>query len=68
MTMIEEVKKDIKNSLNKMQENIGKQVEAHKEKTQKSHKELEENTTKQVKELKKKNPGSKNGNKNHLKK
>jgi hypothetical protein len=39
-------KKDINNSLKKIQESIGKQVEAIKEETQKSLKELQENTPK----------------------
>ena len=51
--MIEDFKKDIKNSLKEIQENTGEQVEALKEETQKSLKELWENTTKQVKELNK---------------
>ena len=37
-------KKDINNSLKEIQDNTGKQVEAHKEETQKSFKELQENT------------------------
>ena len=53
MMMIEDIKKDINNSLKEIQENTGKQVEALKEETQKSLKELQENTTKQVKELNK---------------
>jgi predicted nucleic acid-binding Zn-ribbon protein len=51
--MIEDFKKDIKNSLKEIQENTDKQVEALKEETQKSLKELHENTTKQVKKLNK---------------
>ena len=46
MMMMDNFKKEI-------QENTGKQLEAHKEETQKSLKELKENTTKQVKELNK---------------
>ena len=46
MMMIEDFKKDINNSLKKIQESIGKQVEAIKEETQKSLKELQENTPK----------------------
>ena len=53
MMMIEDIKKDINNSLKEIQENTGKQLEALKEETQKSLKELQENTTKQVKELNK---------------
>jgi DNA repair exonuclease SbcCD ATPase subunit len=52
MTVIENFKKDINNSLKEIQ-NTGKQLEALKEETQKSLKELQENTTKQVKELNK---------------
>jgi len=51
MTLIENFKKDINNSLKEIQENTGKQIEALKEETLKSLKELQENTTKQVKEL-----------------
>jgi vacuolar-type H+-ATPase subunit E/Vma4 len=50
MMMIENIKKDINNSLKEIQENTGKQPEALKEETQKSLKELQENTIKQVKE------------------
>jgi DNA anti-recombination protein RmuC len=46
MTMIEDFKKDINNSLKEIQEKIGKQVEALKEETQKSLKELQENIIK----------------------
>ena len=53
MTIIEDFKKDINNSLREIQENTGKQVETLKEETQKSLKDLQENTTKQVKELNK---------------
>jgi len=45
--MMEDFKKDIKNSLREIQESTSKQIE-----TQKLLKELQENTTKQVKELK----------------
>jgi hypothetical protein len=45
MMMIEEFKRDINNSLKKIQENTGKLVEDLKEETQKSLKELQENTT-----------------------
>jgi hypothetical protein len=38
--MIEDIKKDINNSLKEIQENTGKQVEVLKEETQKSLKEL----------------------------
>jgi len=50
--MMEDFKKDIKNSLRKMQENINKQVETYREESQKSLKELQENTIKHVRELK----------------
>jgi vacuolar-type H+-ATPase subunit E/Vma4 len=46
MMMIEDIKKDIKNSLKEIQENTSKQVEDLKEDTQKSLKELQENTIK----------------------
>jgi hypothetical protein len=46
MMMIEDIKKNINNSLKEKQENTGKQLEALKEKkTQKSLKELQENTS-----------------------
>ena len=41
--MIEDFKKDIKNSLKEIKENRGKQVDALKEETQTSLKELQEN-------------------------
>jgi hypothetical protein len=53
MMIIENFKKDIKNSLKEIQENTGKQVENLKEETQKYLKELQENTIKQVKKLNK---------------
>jgi chromosome segregation ATPase len=55
MMMIEDFKMDINNSRKDIQENIGKQLEALKEKTQTStsFKELQESTTKQVKETNK---------------
>jgi gas vesicle protein len=53
MMMIEEFKKDIKNSFKEIQEDTGKQVEDLKEEIQKSLKELQESTTKQMKELNK---------------
>jgi DNA anti-recombination protein RmuC len=53
MMLVEDFKKDIKNSLKEIQENTAKQVEALKEETQKRLKELQENTTKQVVELNK---------------
>jgi vacuolar-type H+-ATPase subunit E/Vma4 len=46
--MMEDIKKDINNSLKEIQENTGKKVEDLKEETQKSIKELQENTIKQV--------------------
>jgi hypothetical protein len=51
--LVEDIKKDINNSLKEIQENTAKKVEALKEETQKFLKELQENTTKQVAELKK---------------
>jgi hypothetical protein len=51
VTMMEDFKKDINNSLKEIQENTGKQVETLKEETQKSLKELKENTIKQAKEM-----------------
>jgi len=50
--MMEDIKKDIQNSLREMQENTSKQVEALGGKIQISLKELQENTIKQIKELK----------------
>jgi len=50
--MMEDFKKDIKNSLRETQENINKQVEAYREESQKSLKEFQKYTIKQVKELK----------------
>ena len=50
--MVEDIKKDLNNSLKEIQENTAKQVEDIKEEAQKSLKELQENTTKQVVELK----------------
>ena len=48
--IIEDIKKDINNSLKEIQENTVKQLEALKEETQKSLEELQENIIKQVKE------------------
>jgi predicted RNase H-like nuclease (RuvC/YqgF family) len=53
MMMVEDIKKDVNNSLKEIQENTAKKVEDIKEKAQKSLKELQENTTKQVMELNK---------------
>ena len=53
MMIIEDIKKDINNSLKEIQESTGKQLEALKEETQKSLKELQENTIKQAKEMNK---------------
>jgi hypothetical protein len=53
MMMVEDIKKDFKNSLKKVQENTAKQLEDVKEETQKFLKELQENTTKQVMEFNK---------------
>ena len=63
--VIEDFKKDINNSLNEIQENTGKQVEALKEETQKFLKELQENTIKQAKEMNKTIQDLKNGNRNN---
>jgi hypothetical protein len=49
--MLEDIKKDLHNSLKEIQKNTAKQVEDLKEEAQKSLKELQENTTKQVMEL-----------------
>jgi hypothetical protein len=57
MTLVEDFKMDINNSLKEIQENTAKQVEVLKEETQKSLKELQEDTGKQVEALKEdKNP------------
>jgi predicted nucleic acid-binding Zn-ribbon protein len=53
MMLVEEFKKDIKNSVKEIQKNRAKQVEGLKEEAQKSLKELQENTTKQMMELNK---------------
>jgi septal ring factor EnvC (AmiA/AmiB activator) len=53
MMMVEEIKKDLNNSLKEIQENTAKLVEDLKEEAQKSLKELQENTTKQEMELNK---------------
>ena len=53
MMLIEDNKKDFKNSLKEIQKNTAKQEEHLKEEAQKSLKELQENTTKQVMELNK---------------
>ena len=54
MMMVEDMKKDINNSLKEIPENTAKQVEDIKEEAQKSLKELQENITKQVEVLKEK--------------
>jgi len=46
--MLEDFKKDVKNSLRETQENINKQVEAYTEELQKSLVEFQENINKQV--------------------
>jgi esterase/lipase len=51
--VIEDLKRDINNSLKEIQENTSKQLEALKEGTQKSLKEFQENTIKQVKKMNK---------------
>ena len=53
MMIIEDIKKDINNSLKEIQENTAKQVGDLKEETQKFLKELQENMTKPVMELNK---------------
>jgi septal ring factor EnvC (AmiA/AmiB activator) len=53
MMMVEDIKKNLNNSLKEIQENNAKQVEDIKEEDQLSLKELQENTTKQVTELNK---------------
>jgi hypothetical protein len=53
MMVVEDFKKGINNSLNEIQKNTAKQVEALKEEAQKSPKELQENTTTQVMEFNK---------------
>jgi esterase/lipase len=51
MMKVEDIKKDLNNSLKEIQENTAKQVEDLKEEAQKSLKELQENMIKQVMEL-----------------
>ena len=51
--MVEDIKKDLNNSLKEIQENTAKLVEDLKEEAQKSLKELQENTTKRLMELNK---------------
>ena len=46
MMLVEDIKKDINNSLKEIQENMAKQEEGLKEETQNSLKELQENTAK----------------------
>jgi gas vesicle protein len=53
MRMVEDIKKDLNNSLKEIQENTAKLVEDLKEEAQKSLKELQEMTTKQMMELNK---------------
>ena len=52
MMMVEDIKKDLNNSLKEIQDDTAKQVEDIKEEAQKSLKELQENTAKQVKDMK----------------
>ena len=52
MMLIEDFNKDINNSLKEIQENMGQQVEALKEKTQKSLKEMQENMGQQAEAFK----------------
>jgi methyltransferase-like protein len=65
MMIVEDIKKDINNSLKEIQEKTAKQVEDLKEETQKFHKELQENMTKQVMELKKKHSRHKKGSRHN---
>jgi chromosome segregation ATPase len=51
MMVVKDLKKGINNSLNEIQENSAKEVEALKKETQKTLKELQENTAKQVEVL-----------------
>jgi gas vesicle protein len=53
MMIVEDIKKDLNNSLKEIQENTAKLLEDLKEEAQNSLKELQENTTKQVMELNK---------------
>ena len=53
MMKIEDVKKDLNNSLKEIEENPCKQLEVLKEETQKSLKELQEKKSRQVKEMNK---------------
>ena len=53
MMMVEDIKKNLNDSLKEIQKNTAKQVEDLKEEAQKSLKELQENTTKQVMKLNK---------------
>ena len=53
MMVVEDIKKDLNNSLKEIQENTAKLVEDLKEEAQRSLKELQEKTTKQVMELNK---------------
>ena len=64
MMMVEDIKKDINNSLKEIQENMAKQAEGLKVEVQKFLKELQENTAKR-KSLKRKH---KNPLKNYRKK
>jgi hypothetical protein len=63
MMMIEDLKKDINNSLKEKQDNTGKQVEALKEETQNSLKELQENNQ-TGQRIEQNHSGSKNGSRN----
>ena len=48
MMVVKDLKKGINNSLNEIQENSAKEVEALKKETQKTLKELQENTAKEA--------------------
>jgi glutamyl-tRNA reductase len=63
--LVEDLKKDINNSLKERLENTAKQVEGLKEEAQKFLKELWENTTKQVMELNKTIQDLKKGSRNN---
>jgi Mn-dependent DtxR family transcriptional regulator len=66
MTLLENFKKDITNSLTEIQENTGKQLEeALKEETQKSLKELQEKDSQTGKGIEQNHPVSKNGSRNN---
>jgi hypothetical protein len=57
MKMIDDLKENRNNSLKEIQENTGKQVEAHKDETHKLLKEIQETQTSE--EVEQNHPGSK---------